>query len=804
MLGTIRPGRTIYVPFASFAGATGASITMTGLAVTDIEVYKNGSVTQRASDAGYTLLDTDGIDFDGLTGIHGFSIDLADNSDAGFWASGAQYTVVVSTVTIDGQTVSFVAAMFRIGYDAAVLNTTIATLASQTSFTLASGPAEDDAINGFWIYIHDVASAVQQGWAIVLDYTGATKTVTLVAGPSFTMAATDNISVMAPMPMQPATAGRTVVVDAAGLVDATAVKVGPTGSGTAQTAGDLAARLPAALVSGRMDASVGAIAAAAVTAAAIATGAITEAKFADNAIDNRVVANGTVTAAKFAAGAIDSAALNANAVSLIRRIASGTADSGSTTTVVDAERTEADTDYWKGAAILFTSGTISGQSRLITGFNAATDTITFTPAVTQAVGTNTYEIHRDVDGAGAGLTAIPWNAAWDAEVQSEAADALVAYDPPTGAELDTVSAKIGTPAGASVSVDVAAVKTDTATTLGRVIGTLAAGTHNPQGGDNFARLGAPAGASVSADIAAVKADTAAVLVDTGTTLDARIPAALVGGRMDSSVGAMAANVLTATAIANDAITAPKIAGDAITQGKIATGAFTAAKFAGDYLAAVNAEVDTALNTAIPGAPTADSINERVAAIDDKVLGTVAAGTHNPQTGDSYARLGAAGSGLSAVPWNAAWDAEVESEVDDALGGGTGTALTGIPAVALVTTVTNLTNAPTAGDLTATMKASVTTAATAATPAVASLGAQAKADVNAEVVDVLRTDTIPDSYSAAGAQPTMAQALLEVRQVLTERAIVGVTETVYKPDGTTPAMTLTYNATPDPTAVSRTT
>src|SRR5688572_20715663 len=83
----------------------------------------------------------------------------------------------------------------------------------------------------------------------------------------------------------------------------------------------------------------------------------------------------------------------------------------------------------------------------------------------------------------------------------------------------------------------------------------------PQTGDNFARLGAPAGASVSADIAAVKTDTAAILVDTGTTLDARIPAALVSGRMDCSVGAMAANVVTATAIAADAITDAKVAAD---------------------------------------------------------------------------------------------------------------------------------------------------------------------------------------------------------------------------------------------------
>lgn len=85
----------------------------------------------------------------------------------------------------------------------------------------------------------------------------------------------------------------------------------------------------------------------------------------------------------------------------------------------------------------------------------------------------------------------------------------------------------------------------------------------------------------------------------------------------------------------------------------------------------------------------------------KLADTLTTYTGNtPQTGDGFARLGApagasvsadiaaieaqtddigvAGAGLTAVPWNAAWDAEVESEVDDALGGGTGTALTAIP------------------------------------------------------------------------------------------------------------------------------
>ena len=42
-----------------------------------------------------------------------------------------------------------------------------------------------------------------------------------------------------------------------------------------------------------------------------------------------------------------------------------------------------------------------------------------------------------IGALGAGLTAIPWNSSWDAEVQSECADALTAYDPPTRTEATT-------------------------------------------------------------------------------------------------------------------------------------------------------------------------------------------------------------------------------------------------------------------------------------------------------------------------------------------------------------------------------
>lgn len=98
-------GDTIYCFFSSYAGSTGASVTISGLAVTDVEIYKNGSTTQRASDNGYSLLDTDGIDFDGSTGLHGLAIDTSDNSDSGFWSDGSHYLIWIDAITVDSQTV---------------------------------------------------------------------------------------------------------------------------------------------------------------------------------------------------------------------------------------------------------------------------------------------------------------------------------------------------------------------------------------------------------------------------------------------------------------------------------------------------------------------------------------------------------------------------------------------------------------------------------------------------------------------------------------------------------------------------
>jgi len=112
-LGDYSAGSTAYIFWNTYTLGLDP-VTITGLAIADIEIYKNGSTTQRASDNGYALLDTDGIDFDEATGCHGFSIDLSDNSDAGFYARGNDYMVLVNAVTQLGRTIRFCAAVFSI------------------------------------------------------------------------------------------------------------------------------------------------------------------------------------------------------------------------------------------------------------------------------------------------------------------------------------------------------------------------------------------------------------------------------------------------------------------------------------------------------------------------------------------------------------------------------------------------------------------------------------------------------------------------------------------------------------------
>lgn len=365
--GTVKPGTTLVVPFHTFdSNDPSASVTITGLAVTDIEVYKDGGATTRASDSGYALLDTDGIDFDSKTGIHGFSIDLADNDADDFYEAGSQYFAVIASITVDGATVNFVAATWRIGYPGAILDTIIATRTSATVFVLEEGAPDDDVYNGCIVYIHDQASAVQMEIGVCSDYDGGATTLTLAADPGrFTTVAGDNISIFPP----------SSVTTVAGPVDVNVTEM-------------VGGAVPAPATTGIPDVNVR--------------------EWLDTAVSANTAGIPNVNTARINNISTAAAVLS----SWLAQGRTRTADSGTTTTIVDAALTEAD-DLWNGALLIFTSGANDIRTAIVTGFDAASDTITFAPAVPDAVTTEGYVIvpglgwaARDLANTTDGLSAL--------------------------------------------------------------------------------------------------------------------------------------------------------------------------------------------------------------------------------------------------------------------------------------------------------------------------------------------------------------------------------------------------------------
>lgn len=408
-------GDVLPVLFSSYAGSTGASLTLTGLAVTDIEIYKDGSTTQRASDAGYTLLDTDGIDFDGITGIHGFSIDTGDNTDAGFYTVGAWFTVVVSSVTVDSQTVNFIACQFRLmpaesvagkpkvdtdtfggtagtfsGGRAEVNTSHIAGSAVSTSSAQigvnvvnAGGTAwGSGAITAASIAADAITAAKVATGAIDADALAADAVTEIWAGSTAPSAAT-----IADAVWDEATAGHTT----AGTTGKAIIDAG--------SAGDpWSTALPGAYGAGSAGKILGDNLNATITSRASQTALDTVDDFIDTEVtaikaktDQLAFTGGNVAANVLAingstAAAQVSAILNGSTV-VYQGTVTGAA---TTTTLIDSGLTQADADWWKGRIIIFTS-VIPLQATDITAFDPATDKLTFT-ATTQAPTGATYVI----------------------------------------------------------------------------------------------------------------------------------------------------------------------------------------------------------------------------------------------------------------------------------------------------------------------------------------------------------------------------------------------------------------------------
>jgi hypothetical protein len=242
-----------------------------------------------------------------------------------------------------------------------------------------------------------------------------------------------------------------------------------------------------------------------------------------------------------------------------------------------------------------------------------------------------------------GLNSTGWPSAWDTEVQSEAADALNAYDPPTNAEMEARTLAAASYATASALTTVDGVVDAIQVTTDKLDDTLEddAGTYR------FtinALEQAPSGGGGG---------------DTDWTSDERAAiAAILGIPGSGTTPADPSTGILDTIRDSVATRASQTSVDDVP---------TTAEFEARTLAAAGYATASALSTVSTNVGTPSDLGSGA---------SLAANTFDLEA--LLDDVGIAGAGLTAIPWSAAWDAQVESEVADALAAWTLTEPTGKP------------------------------------------------------------------------------------------------------------------------------
>lgn len=171
-LGDFRVGATVHCLFSSANQTGGRAAFSDALEVGDVRVYKNGSSTERSSTAGFTVTSA----FDSLVGVHLVSIDTSDNTDAGFYAPGNDYTIVLypDTETVDSQAPAAILAQFSIenrgNARSGIVYAGTLSAGSVSSFTLSDSAQIAKVADGFII----VCPAKAQARYIATGYNSGT------------------------------------------------------------------------------------------------------------------------------------------------------------------------------------------------------------------------------------------------------------------------------------------------------------------------------------------------------------------------------------------------------------------------------------------------------------------------------------------------------------------------------------------------------------------------------------------------------------------------------------------------------
>jgi hypothetical protein len=267
--------------------------------------------------------------------------------------------------------------------------------------------------------------------------------------------------------------------------------------------------------------------------------------------------------------------------------------------------------------------------------------------------------------------------------------------------------------------------------------------------------------------AQILTDIDAILVDTGTTLDQRIPAALVSGRMDSSVGAVAANAITAASIATDAISSDELATSAVDEivqaiwNEATAGNVTAGTFGAQLktvLDSVQTDTDD-IQTRLPAALVSGRIDASVGAVATAAI-----------TADAIAADAIGSSELATT----AVDEIVQAVWNEATAG-------------------NVTAGTFGAQLKTVLDTAATDAAAAATPA----------EVATQVVNALSSDTYAEPTSVIGASASITAMLAWIKALTRNKLTFNKTTGVatLKADDTTTTVA-TSTDTDDGTTVTR--
>jgi hypothetical protein len=387
-LGDYALSTIIYGKFTTYRPSTGAAYTLAGTPA--LSVYKDNSTTQ--STTGVTLT----ADFDGVTGLHHFAIDTS--ADGTFYSAGSNFDIIITTGTVDSvSVVGTVVGSFSINKTAALRPTiagrtldvatggeagldydninvsagansalgwiesgTLQSATASTAVVRAATSLVDDLILASTIYIRSGTGAGQSRF--IYDWVSATDTASV--SPDWTTTP-DNTSVYAIIPTAPAPTHSSTVPsvnvlqisgDATAADNCEAFFDGTGYAGTGNT-------IPTVT-------TVNGLAANVITAASIATDA--GAEIAD-AVWDEVISGHQTTGT------------TGRSLTLAGAIIDETTSTGTpTTTTLQLTAGSTTDDFYNDLEIVPTSGTLVGQSRIITDYTGATRTVTIDEPWTSA------------------------------------------------------------------------------------------------------------------------------------------------------------------------------------------------------------------------------------------------------------------------------------------------------------------------------------------------------------------------------------------------------------------------------------